>query len=275
MLVPEEPGPADVIAEQRDLLSRLRAVVRPIGARTTRPAPSTPPVIPTTPAPSRPPKPSGQGLSAGSSLTACSAPAAPPCLPPSSPPPTPRPPRTSRLAKQGSRRGSPGSRPRRTPRSWNWKIFPPIPPTRPDRLSGPGSAPGSPNCTKNANASRPSSRLWPTLPRRRPTPACWTGSRWPGTSCPGSPRLKARLCQVFDITVLWNKPGRRATVTAEITEATLQALIAILDPGQDGFHDTAADQPEPVGHLANTPRTCTAPHSCNPPRGQMSGGRFS
>ena len=54
-----------------------------------------------------------------------------------------------------------------------------------------------------------------------------------------SPRLKARLFQVFDITVLWNKPARQATVTAEITEATLQALDAILDPGQDGFHDTA------------------------------------
>jgi hypothetical protein len=52
--------------------------------------------------------------------------------------------------------------------------------------------------------------------------------------------------------VLWNKPARQATVTAEISEATLQALTTILDPTQDGFHDTAADQPEPVGHLANT-----------------------
>jgi hypothetical protein len=69
-----------------------------------------------------------------------------------------------------------------------------------------------------------------------------------------SPTLKARLFQVFDITVLWNKAARQATVTAEITEATLQALDAILDPGQDGYHDTENDQPEPVGHLANTPR---------------------
>ena len=67
-----------------------------------------------------------------------------------------------------------------------------------------------------------------------------------------SPTLKARLFQVFDITVLWNKAARQATVTAEITEATLQALDAILDPGQDGYHDTENDQPEPVGHLANT-----------------------
>jgi hypothetical protein len=33
-----------------------------------------------------------------------------------------------------------------------------------------------------------------------------------------SPRLKARLFQVFDISVLWNKPGRQVTVTAEITD---------------------------------------------------------
>jgi hypothetical protein len=32
------------------------------------------------------------------------------------------------------------------------------------------------------------------------------------------PRLKARLFQVFDIAVLWNKPGSQATVRAEITE---------------------------------------------------------
>jgi hypothetical protein len=32
----------------------------------------------------------------------------------------------------------------------------------------------------------------------------------------------------------------------------MQALAAILDSQQDGFHDTADDQPEPMGHLANT-----------------------
>jgi hypothetical protein len=31
---------------------------------------------------------------------------------------------------------------------------------------------------------------------------------------------------------VWNKPGRQATVHAEITEATLQALPAILDPAR-------------------------------------------
>jgi hypothetical protein len=30
-------------------------------------------------------------------------------------------------------------------------------------------------------------------------------------------------------------------VFAEITEATLQALPGILDPGQDGYHDTSTD----------------------------------
>jgi hypothetical protein len=33
-------------------------------------------------------------------------------------------------------------------------------------------------------------------------------------------------------------PAQQATVTAEISDAILQALDAILDPGQDGYHDT-------------------------------------
>ena len=31
-------------------------------------------------------------------------------------------------------------------------------------------------------------------------------------------------------------------------------LAAILDPSQDGFHDTHPDQPEPTRDLDNTPR---------------------
>jgi hypothetical protein len=61
--------------------------------------------------------------------------------------------------------------------------------------------------------------------------------------------------------VLWNKPERQATVTAEISDATLQALTAILDPAQDGYHDTNDDQPEPIGHLTNTPRCGRESHS--------------
>jgi hypothetical protein len=75
-----------------------------------------------------------------------------------------------------------------------------------------------------------------------------------------SPRLKARLFQVFDVSVLWNKPAQQATVNAEITETTLRYLAAIMDPSQDGFHDTHPDQPEPVWDLTNTPRMCRVPH---------------
>lgn len=61
-----------------------------------------------------------------------------------------------------------------------------------------------------------------------------------GDILPGLPAdLKARLLDAFDIQVLWNKPGRQATVFAEITDATLQALPAILNPGQDGYDDTS------------------------------------
>jgi hypothetical protein len=56
--------------------------------------------------------------------------------------------------------------------------------------------------------------------------------------------LKARLLAAFDITVVWNKPGNQVTVRAVITDATLQALPDILNPRQDGYHDTApADSP--------------------------------
>lgn len=65
-----------------------------------------------------------------------------------------------------------------------------------------------------------------------------------GDILPGlSPRLKAGLFAAFDLQVLWNKPGRQATVFDEITEATLQALPAILDPSQDGCDDTADSVP--------------------------------
>jgi site-specific DNA recombinase len=44
--------------------------------------------------------------------------------------------------------------------------------------------------------------------------------------------LKARLLDAFDLQVLWNKPGRQATVFAEITEATLRALPAFSTPAR-------------------------------------------
>jgi hypothetical protein len=54
------------------------------------------------------------------------------------------------------------------------------------------------------------------------------------------PALKARLFAAFDITILWNKTGGQATVTAVITDATLQALPGILD-----LTKTATTTPQP------------------------------
>jgi hypothetical protein len=54
------------------------------------------------------------------------------------------------------------------------------------------------------------------------------------------PSLKARLFAALDLNVLWNKTGGQVTVYATITDATLAFLTDVLDPGQDGYHDTAA-----------------------------------
>jgi hypothetical protein len=79
----------------------------------------------------------------------------------------------------------------------------------------------------------------------------------PGDIVPGlPPDLKARLFAAFDLHILWNKPGRQATVHAEITDATLRALPALLDPSRDGYDDTAGGDPEdtgPVEHLFDPP----------------------
>jgi hypothetical protein len=65
------------------------------------------------------------------------------------------------------------------------------------------------------------------------------------------PALKGRLFAAFDIEVLWNKAERQATVHAENT------LRAVLNPGQDGYHDinpaTSTDDPAALGHLISTP----------------------
>ncbi len=65
--------------------------------------------------------------------------------------------------------------------------------------------------------------------------------------------LKARLFKAFDLEVLWNKPGQQAAVFVEITEATLKAIPGILDPDQDGYHDTDPEEPGSAGDLFNTP----------------------
>jgi hypothetical protein len=73
------------------------------------------------------------------------------------------------------------------------------------------------------------------------------------------PRLKARLFAAFDISVLWNKPGQQATVHAEITDTTLQATPGLLDPTQDGYHDTDPGKPARVWDLDNPTRTIRLP----------------
>ena len=87
--------------------------------------------------------------------------------------------------------------------------------------------------------------------------------------------LKARLFQTFDLEVLWNKPGQQATVFAEITENTLKAIPGILNPGQDGYHDTDpnpdAGEPITMGDLFNAPLT-TAMWHCRGYRGAWLGG---
>jgi site-specific DNA recombinase len=75
------------------------------------------------------------------------------------------------------------------------------------------------------------------------------------------PRLKAKLFATFDLSILWNKPGQQVTVRAEISDATLQAITAILNASQDGYDDTHPDQPDPIGDLAHTPRAITVSHS--------------
>ena len=60
---------------------------------------------------------------------------------------------------------------------------------------------------------------------------------------------------------MWNKPGNQVTVRAVITDATLQALPDILNPGQDGYHDTApADSP-----LTRTPLSVSLAQSTGSP----------
>jgi site-specific DNA recombinase len=82
-----------------------------------------------------------------------------------------------------------------------------------------------------------------------------------GDILPGlPPRLKARLFEIFDVSLFWNKTDRQVTIRAELTETTLRYLADVLDPNKDGFDDTCPDQPEPAGDLGNTPRWGTVSH---------------
>ena len=64
----------------------------------------------------------------------------------------------------------------------------------------------------------------------------------------------------FGLEILWNKPGQQATIFVEITDATLQAIPGILDPGQDGYHDTSpatsTNGVDPMGICDGDPGVC-------------------
>ena len=67
-----------------------------------------------------------------------------------------------------------------------------------------------------------------------------------------TPQLKAEPLAAFDIQILWNKTAGQGIIYAEITDATLQALPAILNPGQDTYDDTneyVPADPESAGDL--------------------------
>jgi site-specific DNA recombinase len=97
-----------------------------------------------------------------------------------------------------------------------------------------------------------------------------------GDILPGMPpELKARLFDAFDLTILWNKQDRQATICAEITDATLLALPGILNPGQDGYDDTsehASGQPGVMEDLFESPIPGRMPHplAARPPPGEIS-----
>ena len=97
------------------------------------------------------------------------------------------------------------------------------------------------------------------------------------------PALKTRLFAALDVTVLWNKLANQATVRVVISDATLQAIPGILNPGQDGYnpgqdgyHDTAATPadspltrpalPRPIAQSACA--GCGAARNRNSPSGQ-------
>ncbi len=85
-----------------------------------------------------------------------------------------------------------------------------------------------------------------------------------GDILPGlPPALKARLFAALDLTILWNKTDGQATVRAVITDTTLTALPDILNPAQDGYHDTAnPPTPATTGHLTQTPVATSLSHPC-------------
>ena len=146
--------------------------------------------------------------------------------------------------KPPSRPASLGPRPRRTSRSWNWKN--PSPTRNPGTQAYP---------VRFAELREERERLEAQLRAlAKTTPTAADTSlleRLPlarEVLPRPSPRAKARLFQAFDVPILQNKPGRQATVNAEITQNTQNTLRGhpgILNPGQDGYHDTSTTDPPP------------------------------
>jgi site-specific DNA recombinase len=76
------------------------------------------------------------------------------------------------------------------------------------------------------------------------------------------PQTKAQLFQALNLEILWNPADRQATIWVEITEATLHAIPAILNPDHDGYHDTRPDpdQLTPAGEFDKPPRAGMTAH---------------
>jgi hypothetical protein len=81
-----------------------------------------------------------------------------------------------------------------------------------------------------------------------------------------TPQLKGLLFQALNLEILWNPADRQATVWVEITDTTLHAIPAILNPTQYGHHDTnpGPDRPTPTCDFDKPARACTtAPSTRN------------
>jgi hypothetical protein len=80
-----------------------------------------------------------------------------------------------------------------------------------------------------------------------------------------TPELKALLFQALNLEILWNPADRQATVWVEITDTTLRAIPAILNPDHDGHHDTnpdpGPDQATPACDFDKPPRAGCTPAS--------------